>query len=126
MRRKDLAKSWVNKIAILKARLKEDPYALETYIYWKQVVAEINSARISFNSVKTPALITSEINKLSDGQKREVTEAFLSSVRILRDLDPYAGRDPAVIKSPEFPSVLERADSICNALAVIAYLPLDF
>lgn len=126
MRRKDLAKSWVNKIAILKARLKEDPYALEKYIYWKQVVAEINSARISFNSVKTPALITSEINKLSDGQKREVTEAFLSSVRILRDLDPYAGRDPAVIKSPEFPSVLERADSICNALAVIAYLPLDF
>jgi hypothetical protein len=126
MRRKDLAKSWVNKIAILKARLKEDPYALEKYIYWKQVVAEINSARISFNSVKTPALIASEINKLPDGQKREVTEAFLSSVRILRDLDPYDGRDPAVIKSPEFPSVLERADSICNALAVIAYLPLDF
>ena len=126
MRRKDLAKSLVNKMAILKARLKEDPYALEKYIYWKQVVAEINSARISFNSVKMPALITSEIDKLPDDKKRELTEAFLSSVRILRDLDPYGGRDSTVIKSPEFASVLERADSICNALAVIAYLPLDF
>ena len=95
-------------------------------IYWKQVVAEINSARISFNSVKMPALITSEIDKLPDDKKRELTEAFLSSVRILRDLDPYGGRDSTVIKSPEFASVLERADSICNALAVIAYLPLDF
>ena len=126
MKRKDLAKGWLVKIADLKSKLKEDPNALEKYIYWKELVAEINSARISFNSVATPSLIASETEKISPEQKRQAELALFNCVKTLREIDPYLGRKPADITNKEFPLVLERADLVCNALAVVAFLPLEF
>ena len=126
MKRKDLARGWLAKIADLKSKLKEDPYALEKYVYWKELVAEINSARISFNSVTTPSFIASETEKISPEQKRQAELALFNCVKTLRETDPYLGRKPADITNKEFPLVLERADLVCNALAIVAFLPLEF
>ncbi len=127
MRRRDYSEKLQKRLAQVTSGLKGDPYYLEKAYYWREVVAEINNGRIAFNVVgKIPGMIASEMDKLSEDQRSQANLAYSNAMKVLREVDPYMGVEPANIPSRDFQAVVHRAEVVCNALSVIATLPLDY